>query len=179
VDDWLPGEAVARPSNSNAAPSAPVLLAGDIRLGGDGRFYGDDGSELRAVDASVVFRPPVDAPVYDPFRAPDNPYGPGNRGIEYDTFAGQVVRAGAAGVVKFAGAVAGELFVTIDHGGYVLSSYSYLGRISVVEGQQVSQSQTLGITSEKRFHFSVRVNGEYIDPAKFLATKQVHIRLTR
>ena len=73
----------------------------------------------------------MDAPVSDPFRSPDDPYGPGNRGIEYDTEPGDVVRAAAAGIVVFAGPVAGELHVTVDHGGGVVSSYSFLERLSV------------------------------------------------
>src|SRR5258708_10037298 len=44
---------------------------------------------------SVVYTPPVDAPIGDPFRPPSTPYGPGNRGIEYATPAG--VAGGAAG----------------------------------------------------------------------------------
>ena len=32
---------------------------------------------------SVIYTPPVDAPIQDPFRPPATPYGPGNRGIEY------------------------------------------------------------------------------------------------
>ena len=35
--------------------------------------------------AGVVFSRPTTAPVLDPFRLPDGPYGPGNRGIEYAT----------------------------------------------------------------------------------------------
>ena len=45
----------------------------------------------------VVLTPPVDAPVLDPFRLPAGPYGPGNRGIEYDTEPGEIVLAAAGG----------------------------------------------------------------------------------
>ena len=60
-----------------------------------------------AGDERLVFRSPVDAPVSDPFRPPDGTYGAGNRGIEYDTRPGEVVRAAATGTVSFAGAVTG------------------------------------------------------------------------
>ena len=123
-----------------------------------------------------VFRPPVDAPVADPYRPPQDPYGPGNRGVEYDTDPGQAVRAAAAGTVVFAGAVAGSLHVTIDHGGGVVSSYSYLQRIGVRSGAVVAPGQAVGTTGE-RLHFSVRVDGDYVDPSGFVGVRRVRVRL--
>ncbi len=125
----------------------------------------------------LVFRPPVDAPVADPFRAPDGPYGPGNRGIEYGTGPGRAVRAAAAGKVTFAGPVAGSLHVTVDHGGGLISSYSYLGRIGVREGGRVDQGDPVGTTGERSLHFSVRIDGEYVDPARFIGIRRVRVRL--
>ena len=110
-----------------------------------------------------VFRPPVDAPVADPFRPPEDPYGPGNRGVEYDTVPGDVVRAAASGAVVFAGAVAGTLHVTVDHGGGLVSSYSYLQRLSVRVGTALDQGAVIGVAGE-RLHFSVRLEGAYTDP---------------
>jgi len=123
-----------------------------------------------------VFRPPVDAPVADPFRPPEDPYGPGNRGIEYDTVPGQVVRAAAAGTVAFAGPVARSLYITIDHGGGVTSTYSYLQRISVRAGTGVARGQVIGIAGE-RLHFGVRLKGAYTDPAGFIGVRRVRVRL--
>ena len=123
-----------------------------------------------------VFSPPVEAPVADPFRPPEDPYGPANRGIEYDTEPGQVVRAAAAGTVSFAGAVAGSLYVTVDHGGGVVSSYSFLMRISVRAGARVDQGRVVGVAGE-RLHFSVRVDDDYVDPAAFIGVRRVRVRL--
>ena len=123
-----------------------------------------------------VFRPPVEAPVADPFRPPEDRYGPGNRGIEYDTLPGQVVRAAAAGTVSFAGPVAGSLYVTVDHGGGVVSSYSFLMRMSVRTGARVDQGRVIGVAGE-RLHFSVRVNDDYVDPAGFIGVRRVRVRL--
>ena len=127
-------------------------------------------------DERPVFRPPVDAPVIDPFRPPENPYGPGNRGVEYDTEPGDVVRAAASGTVVFAGAVAGALHVTVDHGGGVVSSYSYLQRISVRDGTYVEVGAVIGIAGE-RLHFGVRVDGSYTDPDSFIGVRRVRVRL--
>jgi len=61
----------------------------------------------------VTYRPPVDAPISDPFRPPSNPYGAGNRGLEYATERGTPVAVAADGTVTFAGVVAGKRWVTI------------------------------------------------------------------
>ena len=124
----------------------------------------------------LVFRPPVDAPIIDPFRPPEDPYGSGNRGIEYDTEPGQVVRAAAAGTVSFAGAVAGSLYVTVDHGGGLVSSYSFLMRVSVRTGARVDQGRVVGVAGD-RLHFGVRVDDDYIDPAAFIGVRRVRVRL--
>lgn len=127
-------------------------------------------------DERLVFRPPVDRPVTDPFRPPDDPYGSGNRGIEYGTEPGDAVRAAAAGTVVFSGAVAGSLHVTIDHGGGVVSSYSYLLRVSVREGARVSQGQVIAIAGDG-LHFGVRLDGSYVDPATFIGVRRTRVRL--
>ena len=132
----------------------------------------------RETALSPVFVPPVDAPVLAPFYLPDGQYGAGNRGIEYDTSPGDVVRAGASGTVSFAGPVAGSLYVTVDHGGGVLSSYSYLSRISVREGDLVSQAHVVGLAGEV-MQFGVRIDGLYVDPALFTARRRVVVRLVR
>ena len=149
------------------APVAVAALAASLLAPAAGASQGD---------ARPVFRPPVDRPVADPFRPPSDPYGPGNRGIEYDTEPGDAVRAAAAGTVVFSGAVAGSLHVTIDHGGGVVSSYSYLQRVSVRVGSRVSQGQVIAIAGE-RLHFGVRVDGSYVDPAGFIGVPRIRVRL--
>ena len=148
-------------------PAAAAVLAASIPAAPAGASHHDE---------RPVFRPPVDAPVTDPFRPPENPYGPGNRGVEYDTEPGDAVRAAAPGTVVFAGAVAGTLHVTVDHGGGLASSYSYLQRISVRVGRDVAQGAVIGVTGE-RLHFSVRLEGAYTDPAGFIGVRRVRMRL--
>ncbi len=88
-------------------------------------------------DADVVYQPPVDAPVVDPFRVPFGQFGPGNRGLTYDAAPGSPVRASAAGEVVFAGPVAGSLHVTVLHADGLRSSYSFLESVAVRRGQDV------------------------------------------
>ncbi|MGH9210412.1 MAG: peptidoglycan DD-metalloendopeptidase family protein [Acidimicrobiales bacterium] len=121
--------------------------------------------------------PPVDAPVADGFRPPTHPYGPGNRGIEYDTEPGAEVRASAAGEVVFAGVVAGSRHVTLRHADGIRTSYSYLDQVHVLLGQRVEQGQPIGIAGE-RLHFGARRGDAYFDPATlFHSPGQVEVEL--
>ncbi|MGQ0831809.1 MAG: peptidoglycan DD-metalloendopeptidase family protein [Microthrixaceae bacterium] len=122
-----------------------------------------------------TYLPPVDAPVVDPFRPPPGPYGAGNRGLEYGTAPETVVRAAAAGVVSFAGAVAGSRHVTIRHPDGLRTTYSFLSAIHVVVGQRVAQGDGVGATVG-RLHFSARAGDAYFDPAS-LFTSGVRVRL--
>lgn len=114
--------------------------------------------------AAVSYRPPVDAPVVDPFRAPAENWNAGNRGLEYATAAGDPVAASAGGQVVFAGPVAGGLHVVVLHDDGLRTSYSFLRTISVRRGDMVRQGQQVG-TAEERLHFGVRAGDAYLDPA--------------
>jgi murein DD-endopeptidase MepM/ murein hydrolase activator NlpD len=100
----------------------------------------------------------------DRFRLADGPYGPGNRGWEYVTAPSTPVRAAAAGTVGFAGSVAGERYVSIDHADGLRSSYSYLATVAVAMGQRVASGQEIGTTGH-RFQIGFRRGGVYVDPA--------------
>lgn len=102
--------------------------------------------------------------------------GPGYRGhwgLDLATVGDEPVRAAAGGVVSFSGTVAGNRTVTVDHGGGLKTSYSYLARSQVAKGQRVARGQPLGEADGRShsglpyptLHFSVRVNGTYVDPA--------------
>lgn len=124
---------------------------------------------------------PVDAPVVDPFRAPSHRYGPGNRGIEYGTVRGQVVKAVDDGVVTFAGAVGTGRHVVIDHGrgpggARLRSTYAYLSGIEVAVGDRVGRGDRVG-TAAIGFHLTARLNDVYVDPALFLGSVRFRVRL--
>jgi hypothetical protein len=120
--------------------------------------------------------PPVDAPIADPFRPPAGPFGPGNRGLEYDTEPGEAVRASAAGTVVFAGPVAGTLHVTLLHSGGVRTSYSFLDRVGVGLGERVRQGDQVG-TAGNMLHFGARAGDAYFDPAALFAGGAVEVEL--
>lgn len=115
------------------------------------------------------YRPPLVAPVIDPFRPPAEPWLPGNRGIEYETVPGSPVHAIGPGVVLFAGSVAGQLHVTVLHPDGIRSSYSFLAAVTVAVGDRVAGGQQVGVTGAT-FHLGARRGSTYIDPASLFGT---------
>ncbi|MCU1448171.1 MAG: peptidase [Acidimicrobiales bacterium] len=123
------------------------------------------------------YRPPVDAPVTDPFRPPATPYGAGNRGLDYGTRPGTAVGAAADGEVVFAGQVGGTLHVVVLHGDGIRTSYSYLSAVRVLRGDTVRQGQVIGTTGAQPFHFGARAGDAYVDPALLFATGPPEVHL--
>ncbi|CAN5802543.1 hypothetical protein BH10ACT1_BH10ACT1_31850 [soil metagenome] len=121
-------------------------------------------SRVSGAPGPRTYRPPVVAPVVDPFRPPPQPWLPGNRGIEYATVAGSLVRAIGPGRVTFAGPVAGALFVTVTHPDGLRSSYSFLAAVRVAEGRVVAAGEVVAVAGP-RLHLGVRRGDAYLDPA--------------
>ncbi len=123
---------------------------------------------------------PVAGPVIRPFVAPASPFGPGHRGIDIGAPSGTPVRAPAPGVVTFAGTVAGSLFLTIDHGGGLRSSYSWLSGLVAHAGDRVSAGTVVAWSggchpgdARACLHFGVRAGDAYVDPMIYLGPVDV------
>ncbi len=125
---------------------------------------------------TVTYIEPVTGRVTDPFRPPTTPYGPGNRGVTYDTTAGSPARASAPGRVTFAGRVADALHVVIRHADGVRTSYSFLTAVATRAGQTVEQGDVIGSTGDS-FHFGARIGDVYVDPAILLAGGPARVHL--
>ena len=110
------------------------------------------------------------APVPGRVEAPYEPAGryEGHWGVDLEAPYGSLVRAGGPGVVTYAGSVAGMRSVTIDHGGGLRSSTSYLSQISVEAGTRVAAGTVIGRSGlahdRAALHFSVRLGADYTDP---------------
>jgi murein DD-endopeptidase MepM/ murein hydrolase activator NlpD len=118
---------------------------------------------------------PVTGPVIRGFDLPDDPYGSGHRGIDIAVPVGTPIVAPADGTVSFAGQVGGRLFLTIDHGGGVSSTYSWLTANLVKKGDVVIRGQPVALTgwghpgaTVPHLHFGVRLSGAYVDPMEYL-----------
>jgi murein DD-endopeptidase MepM/ murein hydrolase activator NlpD len=124
---------------------------------------------------------PVTGPVIRGFDPPDDPYGAGHRGIDIAAPVGTPVLAAEAGTVTFAGKVGGQLFVTVDHGGGLVSSYSWVSELRVRKNDVVARGQTIALSGTghpssgepPHLHFGVRLNGEYVDPLAYLSPMSV------
>lgn len=133
----------------------------------------DSGPSGRCVTRWVA---PVTAPVTDGWRPPSGPFGPGNRGLEYGTEAGDPVRAVADGVVRFAGPVGRHRFVTVEHRSGLRSTYAYLQTVLVEVGGVVVAGQLVA-EAEPGFHLTARLADRYRDPTPLLAPVCYRTRL--
>jgi murein DD-endopeptidase MepM/ murein hydrolase activator NlpD len=118
---------------------------------------------------------PVRGPVIRAYEPPSTPYGAGHRGIDIAAPMGSTVRAPAPGVVTFAGSVGGYLFVTVDHGGGLLSTDSWVSSILVQRGDAVLRGSPVALSGNghpgeepSHLHFAVKLDGDYVDPLRFL-----------
>jgi murein DD-endopeptidase MepM/ murein hydrolase activator NlpD len=129
---------------------------------------------------------PVHGPVIGAYEPPETPFGAGHRGIDIAVPVGTVVVAAEAGVVAFAGPVGGHLFVTLDHGGGLTSTYSWLSSILVRRGDVVVRGAPIAHSgwghpgsAIPHVHVGVRIGEVYQDPLDFLGPPSVsdYIRL--
>jgi murein DD-endopeptidase MepM/ murein hydrolase activator NlpD len=133
-------------------------------------------STARPVEAGACWRPPVAAPVADPFREPRCRWCPGNRGIEYATHTGDAVRAVTAGEVTFSGAVAGRTYVVIRHADGKRATYGNLSDRLHARGDVIATGAVVGHASGA-FHFGVRDGERYVDPAPWIGRLAGVVRL--
>jgi murein DD-endopeptidase MepM/ murein hydrolase activator NlpD len=90
------------------------------------------------------------------------------RGVVYATRPRQHVHASAAGVVRFAGelagAEAGAGAVVIEHAGGLYTVYAPIVELRVAPGQTVSGAAELGSAAATRLEFQVRQGTTALDP---------------
>jgi murein DD-endopeptidase MepM/ murein hydrolase activator NlpD len=96
-------------------------------------------------------------------------------GVDLREETGALVRATAAGKVVSAGWSGGYgNMVEIEHGNELSTRYGHLSSINVTEGQTIAAGDVLGRVGStgrstgSHLHYEVRVNGEPVDPARFL-----------
>jgi murein DD-endopeptidase MepM/ murein hydrolase activator NlpD len=97
-------------------------------------------------------------------------------GMDFHASVGEPIHATAAGRVTKAGWDGGYgQMVEIDHGEGLVTRYGHMSEVGVTVGQHVRAGQVIGrVGSTGRstgphLHYEVRVNGEAVNPEKFLA----------
>lgn len=162
------------------AASMLLVWQGDTRA----PVYAVDGGAmsraLSVAERSELWEPPVGRPlmVVDPFRPPPHPYGSGHRGIDIPAERGMHVLAPAGGTVSYAGVVVdrGVLSIRID-ARTVLSMEPV--DASVRAGELVQKAEEVGVVAggahcdDRCLHLGVRVDGEYVNPMRFLVERPV------
>lgn len=146
---------------------ASAVLTASVVVGFSAPSYGE---------VAGFYRAPVDDPVVDPYRVPSGPFGPGNRGIDYDTSPGEEVHASAGGVVSFAGQIGPTWHLVILHDDGIRTSYSFLTSLLKRRGDQVVQGDVVGIAGEQ-IHFGARAGDSYIDPSILFENSVVDVSL--
>jgi murein DD-endopeptidase MepM/ murein hydrolase activator NlpD len=97
-------------------------------------------------------------------------------GIDIKADKGTAARAAAAGTVIYAAQGPKEygLTVIIHHGGRWTTTYSFLDKITVKDGDKVKAGERVGLVgetglaTEPQLHFEVRRNRVALDPVKYL-----------
>ncbi|MGH2792783.1 MAG: murein hydrolase activator EnvC family protein [Actinomycetota bacterium] len=118
---------------------------------------------------------PVKGPIIRHFEPPPTPFSAGHRGIDMAVPVATKVVASNDGVVSFAGAVAGELFVSVDHADGIRTTYSFLSVVTVQKGASVVRGQPIALSgpghagsTQPHLHFGARIGETYIDPEPLL-----------
>ncbi|MGE5210721.1 MAG: peptidoglycan DD-metalloendopeptidase family protein [Acidobacteriota bacterium] len=128
------------------------------------------------VGAAPCWRPPVDAPIVDDFRAPPCVWCAGNRGLEYAIDGTTSVVVAASGRVEFVGAVAGVRYVVVRLPNGWRHTYGQLRSTSLDTGDTVLVGGTIGRATD-RFFFGLRIGDDYADPAPYLGVMRTRPRL--
>ncbi len=99
-----------------------------------------------------------------------------HEGIDIAGYYGESIYAAMSGTVTTAGWGGGTgNYIVIDHGNGLKTVYMHLADYYVSAGQYVSQGSTIGamgstgISTGTHLHFSVIVNGEYVDPLWYVS----------
>jgi septal ring factor EnvC (AmiA/AmiB activator) len=115
---------------------------------------------------------PVAGSVVSPF---GERWGRLHAGVDIAAPAGTPIVASAAGRVLYASSMNGYgLIVVIEHAGGIATAYAHNSSISVSQGENVTQGQTIaavGCTGRcfgDHVHFEVRVGGSPVDPMSYL-----------
>ena len=110
------------------------------------------------------------------FDPPDEPWGPGHRGVDLAGSPGDVVRAAGAGEITFAGPLAGRGVVTVTHG-TLRTTYEPVSA-TVEVGDLVETGEQIGTLDPGHpgradlgaalLHWGLRRGDDYLDPLSLL-----------
>jgi len=123
------------------------------------------------------------------FDPPEQRWMPGHRGVDLASTAGALVRSAGAGVVNFAGEVAGKQVVSVRHPDGILTTYEPV-EPQVIAGQPVARGDPLGTLVVGHagcaggcLHWGARrgagSSARYLDPLALLGIVRVRLKPLR
>ena len=175
--DTPPGGAVGGPFVPVKLPLAGQSFERAVTQVSVSRAYAD---RLSATVASVPLRAPVTGDIDEtsPFGVRVDPFmhvAAMHTGIDFRGTMGEPIHVTAGGTVTSAGWSGGYgNMVEVDHGNGLATRYGHLSAIDVRVGQVVRIGQVIGRlgstgrSTGPHVHYETRVNGEAVNPAKFL-----------
>ncbi|KTE05982.1 M23 family metallopeptidase [Sphingopyxis sp. H115] len=111
-------------------------------------------------------------------RDPFTGAGAMHAGLDFRGPIGTPILAAAPGRVSFVGVKSGYgNVVEVDHGQGILTRYAHLSGFTtkvgtqVTAGQQIAKMGSTGRSTGSHLHFEVRLNGEAVNPRRFLEAK--------
>ncbi|HLL67086.1 MAG TPA: M23 family metallopeptidase [Micromonosporaceae bacterium] len=159
----------ARPASALTTDGRPVAFAGGVPA-------------YRA--PLSAFGWPLDPPVtvLRPFAPPPQPWLAGHRGVDLASRPGARVLAAGAGMVAYAGQVAGTGVVSVEHSGGLRTTYQPV-RASVRPGQVVVAGDVVGVLDAGHpgcplaacLHWGLRVGRAYLDPLCLLGRGRIRL----
>lgn len=109
-------------------------------------------------------------------RSPTEGASSNHQGIDIGAGSGSSIVAAASGTVVIATySYSAGNYIMINHGGGVYTVYMHCSSLSVSEGQQVSQGQTIGkvgstgYSTGPHLHFGIRTGGKYVNPTNYVS----------
>lgn len=116
------------------------------------------------------------------FDPPPRPWLAGHRGVDLAAPPGAAVRAAGAGVVAFAGTVAGRGVVSVDHPNGLRTTYEPVD-VAVAAGAVVERGSELGVLAAGHagcpaaacLHWGLRRGDVYLDPLMLLGFVRVRL----
>ncbi len=115
------------------------------------------------------------------FQPPPTPYAAGHRGVDLGGEPGQPVVAAAAGVISYAGPLAGRGVVVVVHGS-LRTTYEPV-QATVRRGDRVSAGEQIGLLQPGHpgcpvtacLHWGLLRGETYLDPLSMLGERQVRL----
>lgn len=126
-----------------ATPALPAPPLRDLPSAGSSPPTRDDAAAVPPLGGGLV--------VLDRFRPPDRPWLPGHRGVDLAAATGAPVMAARAGLVLWAGDLAGRGVVSVLHRDGTRTTYEPVAS-EVAIGDEVDAGQVLGVISPGASH---------------------------